>query len=120
MCWGLYSRIADVTDEDYGPGEGYDNEIAGISSVFVSMDIVKLLTLRVLVLLTLKLRAYSAIYDNYLGKNLYWETNSLTGYSVIRRNKFNGTIRTQILYGQGVYGNSLDEGSRISDNKYWC
>jgi hypothetical protein len=56
------------------------------------------------------LRAYSAIYDNYLGKNLYWETNSLTGYSVIRRNKFNGTIRTQILYGQGVYGNSLDEG----------
>jgi hypothetical protein len=36
MCWGLYSRIADVTDEDYGPGEGYDNEIAGISSVFVS------------------------------------------------------------------------------------
>jgi hypothetical protein len=31
-----YSSIADVTDEDYGPGEGYDNEIAGISSVFVS------------------------------------------------------------------------------------
>jgi hypothetical protein len=29
-------KIADVTDEDYGPGEGYDNEIAGISSVFVS------------------------------------------------------------------------------------
>jgi hypothetical protein len=54
-----------------------------------------------------KVEAYSAIYDNYLGKNLYWETNSLTGYSVIRRNKFNGTIRTQILYGQGVYGNSL-------------
>jgi hypothetical protein len=53
LCYlGLYSFA--VTDEDYGPGEGYDNEIAGISSVFGNgyCETIN----RVLVLLTLKLR----------------------------------------------------------------
>jgi hypothetical protein len=60
LCVGsLYSRIADVTDEDYGPGEGYDNEIAGISSVFVSNGYCETINFRVLVLLTLKLRIFS-------------------------------------------------------------
>jgi hypothetical protein len=58
---GLYSRIADVTDEDYGPGEGYDNEIAGISSVFVSNGYCETINFKGTGFTNTKVEAYSAI-----------------------------------------------------------
>jgi hypothetical protein len=57
----LYSRIADVTDEDYGPGEGYDNEIAGISSVFVSNGYCETINFKGTGFTNTKVEAYSAI-----------------------------------------------------------